>query len=46
MRIAVEHVIGHHRCRRVAFIGGPDGNVDADVRLRAYYQALIEHGIE
>jgi len=41
----VDHLIraGH---RRIAFITGPPGNVDADERLRGYHDALKGAGLE
>lgn len=43
-RIAVEHLLelGH---RRVAFIRGPEGRLDAEERLQGYQQALERAGI-
>ncbi|MGH2570858.1 MAG: LacI family DNA-binding transcriptional regulator [bacterium] len=44
-RAVTEHLLslGH---RRVATIAGPQGNVDADERLRGYREALFRAGIE
>lgn len=42
----VEHIVGHHACRRVAFIGGPENNPDAMLRLESYHRVLSRHGIE
>ncbi len=45
MRSAVEHVIEHHRKKRIAFIGGPSENNEAQDRFRAYQDTLEDHGI-
>ncbi|MBN2389476.1 MAG: substrate-binding domain-containing protein [Anaerolineae bacterium] len=45
MYAAIKHLIEIHGCRRLAFIRGPVGNVDADERYRAYTTALEEYGI-
>jgi DNA-binding LacI/PurR family transcriptional regulator/signal transduction histidine kinase len=45
MRDAVAHLIEKHACRNIAFIRGPEGNFEAEVRYRAYVAVLSEHGI-
>jgi DNA-binding LacI/PurR family transcriptional regulator/serine phosphatase RsbU (regulator of sigma subunit) len=45
MRTQVEHLIRHHACRRVAYIGGPSHNAEAGDRLRGYRDALESGGI-
>jgi DNA-binding LacI/PurR family transcriptional regulator/signal transduction histidine kinase len=45
MRDAVAHLIEMHGCRNIAFIRGPEGNFEAEVRYRAYTSVLSEHGI-
>ncbi|MFH1842189.1 MAG: LacI family DNA-binding transcriptional regulator [bacterium] len=44
-RAAVEHLLslGH---RDIAFIAGPEGNVDAEERLRGFRQALTAAGLD
>lgn len=44
-RAAVKHLLslGH---REIAFIAGPEGNVDAEERLRGFRQALTDAGID
>ena len=42
---AVKHLIETHGHRRIAFIRGPVGQVDADERYRAYTTALEDHNI-
>lgn len=45
MRDAVAHLIEKHACRNIAFIRGPEGNFEAEVRYRTYAAVLSEHGI-
>jgi PAS domain S-box-containing protein len=46
MRDAIAHLIEVHGFRRIAFIRGPETHPAADVRYRAYLDALADHGIE
>ncbi len=46
MREAVEHLIVVHGKRRIAFVRGPFGIPDADLRYRGYLDALAAHAIE
>ncbi|MGB8294003.1 MAG: substrate-binding domain-containing protein [Polyangia bacterium] len=46
MRAAVEHLVRDHHCRRVAFIAGPPGKVEAENRLRAYQEVLAQNQID
>jgi DNA-binding LacI/PurR family transcriptional regulator/signal transduction histidine kinase/ActR/RegA family two-component response regulator len=41
----VEHLIRHHRRRRIAFLGGTEGNPEGDARLSGYREALARHGL-
>jgi len=45
MRAAVTHLIEHHGYRRIAFLRGPEGAREADLRLRAYSDVLADHEI-
>ena len=45
MRAAVTHLIKRHDYRRIAFLRGPEGAREAELRYRAYGDALAEHGI-
>ncbi|HZU85519.1 MAG TPA: SpoIIE family protein phosphatase [Polyangiaceae bacterium] len=42
---AAEHLIGHHRRRRIAYIGGPPSNEEAMQRLAGYRDAHEAAGI-
>jgi len=42
----VNHLVAHHRHRRIAFITGTPTNPEAMARKVAYTDALAEHGIE
>jgi DNA-binding LacI/PurR family transcriptional regulator/signal transduction histidine kinase/ActR/RegA family two-component response regulator len=46
MRAAVEHLIRDHNCRRVAFLAGTPGKVEAQTRLQAYREVLEQHHID
>ncbi|MBN1312245.1 MAG: substrate-binding domain-containing protein [Anaerolineae bacterium] len=41
----MKHLIDDHHYRRIAFIRGPECNPEAEVRYRAYTEALNDHGI-
>lgn len=41
----VRHFVRDHGYRRIAFIRGPEGSVEAEERFSAYRQALAEAGI-
>lgn len=42
---AMRHLIEHHGYQRIGFIKGPEGNYEAELRYRAYTDALSTHGI-
>ena len=44
-RKLVEHLIGVHGYRRIAFLRGPEGNEDSYWREMGYREALAAHGI-
>ena len=46
MRAAVEHLVHHHHCRRVAFLAGTPGKVESETRLLAYREVLERHQID
>lgn len=45
MRQAVEHLIQEHQCKRIAFIQGPSGQLEAEARYQAYLDTLHAHHI-
>lgn len=45
IRSLLRHAIVEHGARRIAFVRGPDANVEADLRLSAYRATLAEHGL-
>lgn len=45
MAALVEHLIVEHAMQRIAFVRGPAGHNEADVRFRAYADTLDKHGI-
>jgi phosphoserine phosphatase RsbU/P len=44
-RRVIEHLIEVHGRRKLAFIGGPSGNADAQIRHGVYCEVLARHGI-
>lgn len=45
IRELVRHQVEIHGHRRIGFIQGPSGNADAELRYRAYADALEAHGV-
>lgn len=45
MDAVVEHVVGHHRRRRVVFLAGTPDSPESEARLEAYRNVLERHGI-
>jgi DNA-binding LacI/PurR family transcriptional regulator/signal transduction histidine kinase/ActR/RegA family two-component response regulator len=45
LREGIRHLVENHGYRRVAFLGGREGNPDSLVRLRAYREVLTAHGL-
>jgi DNA-binding LacI/PurR family transcriptional regulator len=45
-RAVLEHLHGHHGCRRFAFAGGPDSNADARERRDLFLEFLGDHDLE
>lgn len=45
MRELVEHYVVDHSMRRIHFVKGIEGNIDAEERFRAYIDVLKEHNI-
>lgn len=46
MRQLVRHLISEHHYKRIAFIRGPQHQIEAEQRLLGYRQELAEHGID
>lgn len=45
LRDEIEHLIEHHGCRKIGFIGGPRNNGEAIERFELYKQTLQDNGI-
>ncbi len=45
MKLAVDHLIESHGCRKIGYVSGPIGNADAMDRLHCYRIAMEEHQI-
>jgi DNA-binding LacI/PurR family transcriptional regulator len=45
MRKVLGHLFHHHQMKRVAFVRGPDANLEAERRFEVYRQTLAEAGI-
>ncbi len=45
IRDCVQHLVLHHHRRRLAFIAGPEHNLESELRLSTYREALAEHGL-
>ena len=45
LREGIRHLLEDHQFRRLAFIGGPEGNVEALERLRTYREILTASGL-
>jgi len=45
LREGIRHLVQDHQFRRIAFVGGPEGNKEAQDRLRTYREALTEYGL-
>ena len=45
LRGVLEHLASEHGYKRIAFIGGPESNVEAKERFAVYQDVLKEHGL-
>jgi DNA-binding LacI/PurR family transcriptional regulator/signal transduction histidine kinase len=45
LREGIRHLVEDHKYRRIAFIGGPAGNLEARDRLRTYVDSLTSLGL-
>jgi len=41
----LEHLVGFHGYKKIAFVTGPEGNWAADERYRSYVDVLTKHGL-
>ena len=46
MRELISHLVEAHNCRRIAFVRGPEGNQEAEERLRIFREVLFEHDLQ
>ena len=46
MRELISHLVEGHHCSHIAFVRGPEGNQEAEERLRIFREVLLEHGLE
>jgi sigma-B regulation protein RsbU (phosphoserine phosphatase) len=44
--VAVEHLVGHHQRKKIAYIAGPPSNEEAAERLAAYRGVMRKNGID
>jgi DNA-binding LacI/PurR family transcriptional regulator/signal transduction histidine kinase/ActR/RegA family two-component response regulator len=45
LREGIRHLVEDHQYRRIAFLGGPDANLEARDRLRTYSEVLTSCGL-
>lgn len=45
MRQLISHLVETHNCKDIAFVRGPEGNQEAEERLKIFQEVLTEHGI-
>ncbi len=45
LREGIRHLVEDHQYRRIAFLGGPEGNLEARARLRTYGEVLASYGL-
>jgi len=46
MKSLISHLMQEHGYRKIGYIGGPKGNVDADQRLELFRKYIAEYGLE
>jgi DNA-binding LacI/PurR family transcriptional regulator/signal transduction histidine kinase/CheY-like chemotaxis protein len=44
MEALVEHMVVHHACNQIVFLGGPEANPDAQLRLQVFREVMARHG--
>ncbi len=42
----VEHLVKEHGCQRFCYIGGPDQNLESEMRLDGFLRATADYGVE
>ena len=45
MRPLMEHLLDHHKLRRVAFLAGYKGHPDSELRMQVYREEMAAHGL-
>ena len=45
LRDGIRHLVEHHQYRRIAFLGGPANNLEAQARLRTYGEMLATYSL-
>ncbi|MDR3013197.1 MAG: GGDEF domain-containing protein [Chitinispirillales bacterium] len=45
LRDVFEHLVDVHKLKKIAWIGGPESNVEAQERLQVYREVLLKHGL-
>lgn len=45
-RAIISHVIEQHRCKKIFFIGGIEGNSFSEERVSCYREEMAKHGLE
>jgi DNA-binding LacI/PurR family transcriptional regulator/signal transduction histidine kinase len=45
LRDGIRHLVEHHQYRRIAFLGGPASNLEAQARLRTYGEMLATYSL-
>ena len=46
MRDLISHLLEYHGCRKIAFVRGPEGNIEAEQRFDIFMEVMRNHGIE
>ena len=46
MRACIEHLVCEHHYQKIAFLSGPQNNLDSNERLGAYRDVMREHNLE
>lgn len=46
IKLIIDHLVSEHNCKNIAFVSGPKNNKDAQSRLQAYRDAMLENDLE